>query len=41
MCVHMYIGVCSLLVSVFQIAWQCMVLKIQDISKFEMDEGEG
>ena len=26
-----------LLVPVFQIAWECMVLKNQDISKFEMD----
>ena len=30
-----------LLVPVFQIAWECMVLKNQDISKFEMDGGGG
>ena len=40
-CVHMYIDVCSLLVPIFQIAWECVVLKAQDISKFEMDGGGG
>ena len=40
-CVNMYMDVCSLLVSVYQIAWECMVLKGQDISKFEMDWGGG
>ena len=40
-CVNMYMDVCSLLVSVYQIAWECMVLKGQDISKFEMDGGGG
>ena len=37
----MYIDVCSLLVPVFQIACECMVLKAQDISNFEMDGGGG
>ena len=37
----MYMDVCLELESVFQIAWRCMVLKSQDISKFQMDEGEG
>ena len=37
----MYMDVCSLLVSVYQIAWECMVLKNKDISKFEMDSWGG
>ena len=38
-CVLIYMDVCSLLVSVFQITLRCVVLNSQDVSEFDVDEG--